>query len=246
MGAGVTATKKLAAVKKKDPAIFQQAKEGRITVAEAERLVRTRPDPHGDPAVESGSWELLVGDLTASKDIEEHSVDLVLVDWRTSPELIAARAYADVAKRILKPGASFVVLIDSARLTNLTAPYFVFGYFFPFSRATEGRDTRNKIISAWHFAVRFVMNGEPSDWVRDDLCCGPSGHAITKLIASLSLSKNGSTVVDLTCRDDAIGKAVVSTGRRFIGVVADEGCKERIDGMLKAGLPTSVKGTGGS
>ena len=268
VGAGINATERMAAVQRAAPEVFAAVKSGaieRVTDAKriaampeaqrAEVLVRVASGEEPRRAVvstqrasivsaaegtprSSAQYALHTCDLEVAP-IDDASVDVIITDPPYPQEFLPCyEALGRLACRVLKPGASCLVMVGQSYLPDVIAALIRGGlrYHWTLAYLTPGGQAvqvfPRKVNTFWKPLLWFTNGArEHGGWIGDvtksvvndnDKHAHDWGQSVSGMADIVSrLSAPSDTVLDPFCGAGTTGVAALSLGRKFIGVDID-------------------------
>jgi 16S rRNA G966 N2-methylase RsmD len=268
VGAGINATATMAAVLRDAPEVFAAVESGAIArVTDAKRIaampaeqraevlqrVEAGEEPRravvstqrasivsaaeGTPR-DSAQYALHTCDLEAAP-IDDASVDVIITDPPYPHEFLPCyEALGRLACRVLKPGASCLVMIGQSYLPDVVAALIRGGlrYHWTLAYLTPGGQAvqvfPRKVNTFWKPLLWFTNGArEHGGWIGDvtksvvndnDKHAHDWGQSVSGMADIVSrLSAPSNTVLDPFCGAGTTGVAALSLGRKFIGVDID-------------------------
>lgn len=268
LGGGVSSASTMSSVKRAAPEVFAAVKSGaieRVTDAKriaampaeqrAEVLVRVASGEEPRRAVvstqrasivsaaegtprSSAQYALHTCDLEAAP-IDDASVDVIITDPPYPQEFLPCyEALGRLACRVLKPGASCLVMVGQSYLPDVIAALIRGGlrYHWTLAYLTPGGQAvqvfPRKVNTFWKPLLWFTNGArEHGGWIGDvtksvvndnDKHAHDWGQSVSGMADIVSrLSAPSDTVLDPFCGAGTTGVAALSLGRKFIGVDID-------------------------
>jgi len=184
-------------------------------------------------------YRILHGDFNdAVKDIELGSIDVIITDPPYSKKYLDVyEDLAIVAKRLLKPGGSLVVMIGQSYLPEVFAKMVShMRYHWMLSYLTPGGQSaqmwHRKVNTFWKPLLWFTNGDYDGDWIGDVTKSavndndkrfhnwGQSESGMADIINRFS--KPGDTILDPFMGGGTTGIVAVKMNRKFIGIDKDE------------------------
>lgn len=177
-------------------------------------------------------FKLIVGDMRERMpEIYDASIDVIITDPPYSEEYLSL--YEDLAKeaaRVLKPGASLIVMIGQSYVPEILAlmtPHINYQWMCCYE--AHGASTQlwqRKVLTQWKPLLWFV-NGEYSgEWKYDILKSdrrdkehhdwGQSESGMLDIVERFSVQ--GDIILDPFCGAGTTGLVAIATNRKFIGI----------------------------
>jgi site-specific DNA-methyltransferase (adenine-specific) len=188
---------------------------------------------------ESDRYRVIVGDVCAALDIADASIDVIITDPPYPKEFL--HVYGELgrlAARVLKPGASCVVMIGQSYLPEIVAAlsehlsyHWTLAYLTPGGQASQRFE--RKVNAAWKPLLWFTNGPLASKrWV-GDVCrsdvndndktlhgWGQSESGMADIVERMSQPSD--LVLDPFCGAGTTGVVALALKRRFVGVDIDE------------------------
>lgn len=191
----------------------------------------------------SDKYRILRGDFSEiTKDIEPGSIDVIITDPPYPKEYLDVyQDLAIVAKRLLKPGGSLVVMIGQSYLPEILAKmvphiryHWVLSYLTPGGQSAQM--WQRKVNTFWKPLLWFTNGDYTGDWIGDVTKSavndndkrfhdwGQSESGMADIINRFS--KPGETILDPFMGGGTTGIIAVKMRRKFIGIDKDEAAVE--------------------
>ena len=236
-------------VRKKDPELWEKAKQGDVTINAA--YTKTRKNIRREEKAKAKSelpqdlpdltdrWRILNCDLREA-DIERGSVDHIITDPPYPYEHIDTFSYlAEMACQWLKPGGSLAVMSGQSYLPEVMARLTAFPelqYNWTFSYLTPGGQAvqvwPRRVNTFWKPVIWLTKGDYKGDWVgdvvksrandndKDHHHWGQSESGMADLLDRLTYP--GELIVDPFCGGGTTGIVAIHKGRLFTGIDSEK------------------------
>ena len=198
--------------------------------------------PHDFSATDD-KYRILYGDFNdVAKDIEPGSIDVIITDPPYPKEYLDVyEDLAIVAKRLLKPGGSLVVMVGQSYLPEVFAKMIPhIRYHWTLSYLTPGGQSaqmwQRKVNTFWKPLLWFTNGDYDGDWIGDVTKSatndndkrfhnwGQSESGMADIINRFS--KPGEIILDPFIGGGTTGVVAVKMCRKFVGIDKDEAAIE--------------------